>query len=123
MFAAMRPRLFHMIVCLLLVALAVSERAMSCDGTCRIACADERTPEPAYDQAPSGAQLPGRDHAGDRTAGTHHCEHCICPCHAQAVTTTVSTRIAPPIPVARYAPSLNLPPSAPVDPLDHIPLS
>gem|GEM_PF-1850454 len=112
----MASRALHILACLLLMLLGIGERATCSDDHCRddmggvsvatICGAEEHQ---------SGTHAPGD--------ADHHCGHCSCPCHLAAVIAPKSLSTGVPSPVLRYGSTTHFLPSAPVDPLDHVPLA
>jgi hypothetical protein len=110
----MLSRAFHIVACLLLVMLGICERALP--------CGDDH-----HCNETSSAAISSADHCGDQdhtpVEGDHHCDRCGCLCHMAALTPLKSSSVVLSIPARRYHPISHFPPSAPVDPLDHVPLA
>ncbi len=112
----MKRRLIHIIVCFLLTALFVVERALPCMDMC------------GSESAPSAAGHELSDEHSDHhdepssTGGAHHCSHCVCPCHIPAIAGGGDIPDLPDPGSARRIPFEQHPPSAATDPLDHVPL-
>lgn len=120
----MRAGILHMLVCLLLMVLYVGERAMPCGEACAVSCAAEEAPVALASSVVSSAHQADHDTSRhDQPGESHHCSHCVCPCHAAAVITGQTSWSVAQAPSIPRAPSPNLPPSAPVDPIDHVPLA
>lgn len=112
----MASRALHILACLLLMLLGISERATCSDDHCS---GDGSGGQVA---AISGAEEHGADHHAPAGAD-HHCDHCSCLCHMAAVVAAKASPLVASVPILRYHSITHFPPLAPVDPLDHVPLA
>lgn len=116
----MRRSIFHIIVILLLAVLYIGERAVPC---VEVGADDCAANSHAAVSAVSGYH--GEDHHDPAPSedGTHHCDHCSCPCHIPALSLP-GERIPAAIHSQReYSAVVYLLASASVHPPDHIPLA
>lgn len=107
-------RAVHIISILLIVLLGGYERSMCESDHC-----DDHTTIPV-----AAVVCAEHHHHGDHAPvdGVHHCDQCACLCHMAALVESHGEQIVLPQPSLRGSPLVYFPPSAPVDPLDHVPL-
>src|SRR5687768_5606147 len=110
----MTRSILNVFLCLLLVTAYVGEQSLPCSDEC-----------PTTSESGSSQR-----NAGDTGENTHHddgggsCTHCACCCRFQAPTATVTLRA----PILRVevlvrATRFQIPPSVPLDSIEHVPLA
>ncbi|HVZ38142.1 MAG TPA: hypothetical protein VHI13_02615 [Candidatus Kapabacteria bacterium] len=119
----MRGSILHIVFCLLLSALYAVEPGLPCvDEDCRAARAADAGCVP--DAANAIDRQNGR-HAHDSQSGSqpqHCCDHCACACHTPALVTQYRIAFIGRSSTVRYMPLACNPPTAAINPPDHIPL-
>ncbi|MBS1910638.1 MAG: hypothetical protein JST22_01505 [Bacteroidetes bacterium] len=116
----MRRSTLHIILCLLLSALYAAEPGLPCvDHDCRVARTSERD---GIERAGSAVDRQGDAHHRESGRGSQHCDHCACACHIPALATQCRIAFIWHSTSVRYMPRACNPPTAAINPPDHIPL-
>jgi len=119
----MRSPLLHIVLAFLLTLLYAGERFAPCMNDCStedVTAALRSGADASDDHGHEGAADCDDHHTPE---GDHHCDHCVCPCHVPVVATD-SAAIASTHTSTIFSDRLfYLPPSAPVEPLDPVPLA